>query len=225
LNSLLLLVLFYIFVAFTCCFQDFCHGCNIRLARIRVVNHHRYCLNCCPPVVDIPYPPSSPVTPPPSSPPPPLFDRPRHSHLPLSPIERSAAVVLTRIEETQQQAAYQLGTTRQTISHWQHTFEEANNINDAARSGRPRETSEDENINIVATSVIDHYLTPRQLLKELDLNISARTVDRRLQEAGLFGRVALKKRKFDEEEKKKRLSFVKGYTLDEGRLGACYICR
>jgi hypothetical protein len=36
-------------------------------------------------------------------------------------------------------------------------------------------------------------------------------VDRRLQEVGLFGRVALKKRKFDEEEMRKRLSFAEGY--------------
>src|SRR6202040_1224047 len=53
--------------------------------------------------------------------------------------------------------------------------------------------------------------TPRQILKELDLNVSDRTVDRRLQEAGLFGRVALKKRAFDEAEKKRRLSFAEGY--------------
>ena len=151
------------------------------------------------------------MSPPPSSPLAPLFARPLHSHLPLSAIERSAAVTLTRIGETQQQTAERLGTTRQTVSHWQHTFEAARGVVDAERSGRPRETSEDENVHIVATSVIDHYITPRRILKELDLSISARTVDRRLQEAGLFGRVALKKRRFDEEEKKKRLSFAEGY--------------
>ena len=85
------------------------------------------------------------------------------------------------------------------------------------RSGRPRETTEKENINIAATSVINHYLTPQQILKELDLNISMRTVDRRLQEAGLFGRVTLKKRAFDEEEKKKRLAFAEGYKHWEER--------
>lgn len=84
-------------------------------------------------------------------------------------------------------------------------------MKDEERSGRPRETTEEENINIVATSVIDHYLTPHQILKELELNVSPSTIDRRLKEAGLFGRVALKKRVFDEAEKKKRLSFAEGY--------------
>ena len=41
--------------------------------------------------------------------------------------------------------------------------------------------------------------------------MSARTIDRRLQEAGLFGRVALRKQVFDEDDKKKRLSFAEGY--------------
>ncbi len=58
---------------------------------------------------------------------------------------------------------------------------------------------------------MNHYLVPKQILQELNLNVSSRTVDRRLQEAGLFGRVALKKRRFDEEEKRKRLSFAEGY--------------
>jgi hypothetical protein len=82
---------------------------------------------------------------------------------------------------------------------------------DEQRSGRPRETTENENVAIVFLSVVDHYLTPREILHELDLNVSARTIDRRLSESGLFGRVAKRKRVFTEEEMKKRLSFAEGY--------------
>ena len=42
--------------------------------------------------------------------------------------------------------------------------------------------------------------------------MSARTVDRHLQEAGLFGRVARQKRDYSEGEVKKRLSFAEGYA-------------
>jgi transposase len=184
--------------------------CESSLSKVQVRNHVRRCDSCR--AKRILLPPSSPLSspdPPPSSPP--LFDRQPHSHLPLSSIERSAAVVLTRIGETQQQTADRLRTTRQTVAHWQHTFEETSDIRDALRSGRSRETTEEENITIVAASVIDHYLTPRQILQELDLNVSKRTMDRRLQEAGLFGRVALKKRAFTEEDMRKRLSFAEGY--------------
>jgi len=69
------------------------------------------------------------------------------------------------------------------------------------------------------------------------------TIDRRLQEAGLFGRVALHKRKFNEEEKQKRLAFAHGYKgwtveqwmkvlfsdekifLGEGFMGRVYVRR
>jgi hypothetical protein len=53
--------------------------------------------------------------------------------------------------------------------------------------------------------------TPRVLKLKVGLEVSTRTVDRTLQAADLFGRVALKKRKFDEEEKRKRLAFAEGY--------------
>lgn len=147
----------------------------------------------------------------PPSAPSPLFDRQLHVKNHLLPIERSAAVVLTRIGETQQQAAEQIGTTRQTVAHWQHTFAATGDVKDEGGRGRKRKTSEEEDIDIVASSVIDPHLTSRQLQKELELEVSWRTIDGRLQRAGLFGRVARKKRIFSDEEKKKRISFAEGY--------------
>jgi transposase len=188
--------------------QEYCRGCSKRLDATLIRRRHRYHPQCQPKPTS-----SSPaIEPPPLFPPfPSLFGREPGIHLPLSPIERSAAVVLTRIGEPQQQAAEQLGTTRQTVAHWQHTFEETRDIIDVLRSGRPRDTTDQENITIVASCVIHSHLTPKGVLQELDLNVSARTIDRRLQEAGLFGRVAMKKRVFTEEDKRKRLSFAEGY--------------
>ena len=82
---------------------------------------------------------------------------------------------------------------------------------DENRSGRPRETTEEENEAIVFISVVNHFFTPREIVHQLNLSVSPATVDRRLQEAELFGRVARRKRAFTEEEMKKRLSFAEGY--------------
>src|SRR6185436_18033594 len=125
-------------------------------------------------------PPSSPISSPePPPPPPPLFDRELGSHLPLTPIERSAAVVLTRIGETQQQVSEAIGCTRKTVSHWQllHHFEDKENVLDDSRGGRPRETTAIENETIVFISVVNHFFTPREIIHELDLTVSPATVD------------------------------------------------
>ena len=56
-----------------------------------------------------------------------------------------------------------------------------------------------KDIALVAASVIEPFDTPRGLKCKLELDVSRRTIDRRLIEANLFGRVAAKKRKFTEE--------------------------
>jgi hypothetical protein len=58
---------------------------------------------------------------------------------------------------------------------------------------------------------VEKFTSPRQIRRKLDLECSRLTIDRRLQEAGLFGRVARHKRQYSEEEVRKRLSFAEGY--------------
>src|SRR5947208_1191150 len=65
--------------------------------------------------------------------------------------------------------------------------------------------------NIAVTARINPFTTPRRIKQQLGLDESISTIDRRLQEAGLFGRVSKHKRLFTENEKRKRLSFANGY--------------
>ena len=75
-------------------------------------------------------------------------------------------------------------------------FEATGDVVDVPRSGRPRATTEQEDEALVMASIIEHFDTPRGLKRKLGLDVSRRTIDRRLIEADLFGRVASKKRKF-----------------------------
>jgi len=61
-------------------------------------------------------------------------------------------------------------------------------------------------------STVDPFATPRGLKRKLELDVSARTIDRRLNEAGLYGRVAVNKRRLTDDDKRKRLSFASGYS-------------
>lgn len=194
--------------------KDYCLDCAVPLSRSDRHSRHRRCLSCREKARTPPAPPSPSPAPaiPPSPPlPPPLFGREASVGHPLSPIERLAAVTLCRIGETQQQAADRLGCSRHTVSHWKRTFESTGEVVAAPRSGRPRLTTELQDIALVTASVADPHLTPRDLKQELQFDVSPHIIDRRLSEAVLFGRVAQRKRRLEEEEIRKRLSFADGY--------------
>jgi transposase len=140
-----------------------------------------------------------------------LFDRELHSHVPLTHIERAAAVTLRKLGETQERAADRLGCCRQTVAHWEHTFASRRDVDDDQREGRPRATTEEEDTNIVFVSELKHFLTPRRMKRKLELDVCPHTIDNILKEAGLKGCVAQHKKQFTEEHKRKRLAFAEGY--------------
>jgi transposase len=191
--------------------QEYCIDCSDHLRVPLRRAHCRRCDSCRErarnALHSIP-PPSRPASPPP---PVTLFNRDPSSFQHLSEVERAAAVTLLRVGETQRKVAEQLNCSRQTVAKWKRTYEQTGQVHEADRSGRPRETTEQENINIVTSAVVNTHSKPREILQELNLIASARTVDRRLQQADLFGRVAQRKRVFTEEDKRKRLSFAEGY--------------
>jgi len=77
-----------------------------------------------------------------------------------------------------------------TIQHWIDRFNQHGNLDDEPRSGRPPLTDTDDNQAIVSMAEEIRFVTPKQIRSELQLHVSARTVRRVLDQAGLFGRVA-----------------------------------
>lgn len=78
---------------------------------------------------------------------------------------------------------------------------------DHHRSGRPPMLNEEEKTLIVARAVEDPFVTPAMIRNELDLSCSDRTIDRLLQQAGLFGRVAMRSYPYTDTQKQIRLAF------------------
>jgi len=78
---------------------------------------------------------------------------------------------------------------------------------------------------IIQDAKAEPFTSPRRIRRKLELDkISPRTVDRRLQEGGLYGRVTRHKRDYSDDEVRKRRSFAKnsemiwcvhGYTTKE----------
>jgi transposase len=99
------------------------------------------------------------------------------------------------------------GTVAAVLARWRAT----GSPHSGSRAGRPRCTSADEDVNIALTARVQVFTSARHVRRTLFLDTSRQTVHRRLQEAGLFGRVARHKRDYAAAEIRKRLSFANGY--------------
>ncbi len=131
------------------------------------------------------------------------------SRLPL--ISRHAAVILPKIGFSFKQTATLLSCDPHTVSRWSHAYDNTGDVKDKQHTGRPRLSDENTDINIAVTARVERFTTPKRVKRQLDLDVSTRTVRRRLNEAGLFGRLARKERQYTESQLNSRLSFAHQY--------------
>lgn len=124
---------------------------------------------------------------------------------------RWACVILHKHGWDNSDIARDLGCHRNTVAAVLARWRLKGTVSSGSRSGRPRSTDWATDVNIAVTARIDKFTSPRQVKRKLNLDVSPRTIDRRLQEAGLFGRVARHKRNYSPAELQKRLSFANGY--------------
>jgi transposase len=104
-------------------------------------------------------------------------------------VQRAAIVTLDKIGHTRSEIAQEIPCSLNTVGHWLRRWKEEHSLEDEARSGRPRCTDEETDEAIEAFADEKVSVVPKDVVRELQLPVSARTVRRRLDEVGLFGRV------------------------------------
>ena len=77
-----------------------------------------------------------------------------------------------------------------TVHHWIAHFIQHANLEDETRFGRAPVTASRTDEAIAALARENPFLVPKDIKHALALAVSARTIRRRLGQAGLFGRVA-----------------------------------
>lgn len=105
-----------------------------------------------------------------------------------------------------------------TVKHWAEHYETTGSIKDDPGRGRKKITTETQDDNIVRSAQETPLTTPRIIRSRLELDVSARTIRRRLDEAGLYGRVARMEYPFTDEHIEKRRAFALAHldwTVDE----------
>lgn len=88
-------------------------------------------------------------------------------------------------------------------------FIETNKIERLPGSGRPRKTTKRDDVMIIRQARQNSTNTARKIGETLNLNVSTRTVQRRLNSGGLISRLQIRKPLISTINKKKRLKFVK----------------
>lgn len=159
-----------------------------------------------------PHTPAPPPPPPSSSSPPTLFDRPQGCLDQLTIVQRAAIITLAKIGHTRSEIAQEIPCNLNTVGHWVRSWEERRSLEEGERSGRPRCTDAETDEKIDALGEEKKFTVPKLIKNELQLDCSARTVRRRLDEVGLFGRVARAEYVFDDRDIQRRLSFAQGYV-------------
>lgn len=142
----------------------------------------------------------------------PLFERETSTHSHLSTEQRWSIVLLHKQTRDNAAIAKEVSCDVRSVRHWLDHYEHHGSVEDAPRSGRKRKAPEQTH-RLVAAAKAQPFTTPRSLRRELELDdLSARSIRRRLDDAGLHGRVAKSEHPFTEEHLRKRLSFAEGYA-------------
>jgi len=195
--------------------QEICKSCSA-LFMVKEGERHHMCKQCN---VEraiahrTPLPPS----PPPSSPSPPLstpslFGRPPGCIDQLSEVERAAIITLHKVGWTGRDIAQVIKCSENTLSLWVNRWNDEHSVADAERSGRPRCTSPQTDQAIESFADEKVSVVPKDIVREMALPASARTVRRRLNEVGLYGRVQQEEHAYSDATLLSRIAFAEGYS-------------
>lgn len=119
---------------------------------------------------------------------------------------------------TERETCRHTGRSTTSVSHIIQAYhDDQGRLINAELSGRPKLTNEEQKL-IVATAVVDPFLSAKKIPQELSLYVSCKTIRRRLKEAGLRSCMAAQKPHLTNRQRLERLEFdwaMKQRTTDE----------
>lgn len=136
------------------------------------------------------------------------FAREADSTIPLTFLQKSAIIVMVELGFDIPSICKKIRCSKDTVKKWIKTFKETSSLEHEARSGRPPATSTIEDASIVTLAEVNPFTTPKRIKTELELSVSARTIRRRLDAAGLLGRIARTEYQLSEDQIQARLEFA-----------------
>jgi len=141
-----------------------------------------------------------------------MFGRPSGCIDQLTELERSAIITLDKVGWLHKDIAQALHCSENSVSLWVNRWREEHSLADVERTGRPRCTTDGTDQSVGILSDQKPTLAPKDIRREMELDCCARTVRRRLDEVGLFGRVQQEEHAYTDETLRSRIAFAEGYS-------------
>jgi transposase len=141
-----------------------------------------------------------------------MFGRPEGCVDQLSEVERAAIVTLHKVGWSGRDIAQAIKCSEQTVSLWVTHWEREHSLAGGDRSGRPRCSTDATDQDIMLYSNTHHKSLPRDIVREMELPLSARTVRRRLCEIDLHTYVQRHEYALTESDIRRRIAFAEGYS-------------
>lgn len=132
----------------------------------------------------------------------------------LDPETRTRCVILMEQGLSQREVAKSVGCSKWAVQLTWKRYQATGSVKDLPRSGARRKSTPRDDRSLVRMSLADRKLTAPELRakwEDAGVTLSTPTVKRRLQQAGLNGRVARKKPLLTQKHKKNRLQFCQDH--------------
>ena len=111
--------------------------------------------------------------------------------------------------------ARQVGVSLTTVYKWCNRWEAEGDLRDRPRSGAPRRTTPAEDQQILEEVAENPFTNARAVREELDIEVSDRTVRKRLHAAGIHHRRPAIKEKLTDLHRANRLRFAQRYAGED----------
>ncbi|KAH8025276.1 hypothetical protein HPB51_005627 [Rhipicephalus microplus] len=108
---------------------------------------------------------------------------------------------------SQRETSRKLNRPQKTVNRILRAFYQENRLEDAPHQRRPRKTTEEEDVFIIAAMVKYPFSTTKKIKEELGLSLSLSAIQRRLHAANLKSHVVARKPLLTTEHRRKRLDF------------------
>lgn len=131
------------------------------------------------------------------------------SRVPLE--DRISICALSRDGQSQRSIASRFGYALNTVNRIVRAYRNEGRIADAAHRRRPRSTTRQEDERIASAAFDQPSITAAKIRGQLGLQVSLRTIRRRLHDAGLRSRIACQKPLLTSRHKEQRVAFAEAH--------------